>query len=282
MTKHKMNKTLATLLITSSLLSGCTSTEDSSIDIVSKIPKEDKTIEVIPISTVAQDSKETQVAPMSKAQALAIDAKHYARAYEVSHVEAMRRMLVMNDAQEQIDAIKKEFSDRLDDAGFTNEPEFALIVSLFGDGAPPDRIIYRNADKLENKPIILSAADKEMRAEGFAITQMDIDNAVSLIEKPTAIKVKFIDNSKSKPLTQEQKDNYEARSEELRKRIPMLVGMGYKEDEGLFVIDVHEDDSKKAGFTPEQLKKIGQEVMKSPVRIKFYDGYATEDVAPIE
>ena len=32
----------------------------------------------------------------------------------------------------------------------------------------------------------------------------------------------------------------------------------------------------------EQLKKIGQEVMKSPVRIKFYDGYATEDVAPIE
>ena len=92
---------------------------------------------------------------MSKAQALAIDAKHYARAYEVSHVEAMRRMLVMNDAQEQIDAIKKEFSDRLDDAGFTNEPEFALIVSLFGDGAPPDRIIYRDADKLEGKPLIL-------------------------------------------------------------------------------------------------------------------------------
>ena len=76
MTKHKMNKTLATLLITSSLLSGCTSTEDSSIDIVSKIPKEDKTIEVIPISTVAQDSKETQVAPMSKAQALALSLIH--------------------------------------------------------------------------------------------------------------------------------------------------------------------------------------------------------------
>ena len=282
MTKHKMNKTLATLLITSSLLSGCTSTEDSSIDIVSKIPKEDKTIEVIPISTVAQDSKETQVVPMSKAQALATDAKHYARAYGVSHIEAMRRMLIMNDAQEQIDTIKKEFSDRLDDAGFTNEPEFVLIVSLFGDGAPPDRIIYRDADKLEGKPIILSEADKKISAEGFMITQTDIDNAVSLIEKPTAIKVKFIDNSKSKPLTQEQKDNYEARYEELRKRIPMLVGMGYKEDEGLFVIDVHEDDSKKAGFTPEQLKKIGQEVMKSPVRIKFYDGYATEDVAPIE
>ena len=282
MTKHKMNKTLATLLITSSLLSGCTSTEDSSIDIVSKIPKEDKTIEVIPISTVAQDSKETQVAPMSKAQALAIDAKHYARAYEVSHVEAMRRMLVMNDAQEQIDAIKKEFSDRLDDAGFTNEPEFVLIVSLFGDGAPPDRIIYRDADKLEGKPIILSEADKKMSAEGFMITQADIDNAVSLIESPTAIKVKFIDNSKSKPLTQEQIDNYEARSEELRKRIPMLVGMGYKEDEGLFVIDVHEADSKKAGFTPEQLKKIGEDVMKTSVHIEFFNGYATEDIGYAE
>ena len=282
MTKHKMNKTLATLLITSSLLSGCTSTEDSSIDIVSKIPKEDKTIEVIPISTVAQDSKETQIAPMSKAQALATDAKHYARAYGVSHIEAMRRMLIMNDAQEQIDTLKKEFSDRLDDAGFTNEPEFALIVSLFGDGAPPDRIIYRNADKLEGKPIILSEADKKMSAEGFMITQADIDNAVSLIEKPTAIKVKFIDNSKSKPLTQEQKDNYAARYEELRKRIPMLVGMGYKEDEGLFVIDVHEDDSKKAGFTPEQLNQIGKEVMKTPVRIEFFKGYATEDIGYAE
>ena len=161
MTKHKMNKTLATLLITSSLLGGCTSTEDSSIDIASKIPKEDKTIEVIAVSTVAQDSKETQVAPMSKAQALAIDAKHYARAYEVSHVEAMRRMFVMNDTQEQIDTIKKEFSDRLDDVGFTNEPEFTLIVSLFGDGAPPGCIIYRDADKLEGKPITLSEADKK-------------------------------------------------------------------------------------------------------------------------
>ena len=282
MTQYKMHKALATLLITSSLLGGCTSTEDSSIDIASKIPKEDKTIEVIAVSTVAQDSKETQIAPMSKAQALATDAKHYARAYGVSHIEAMRRMLIMNDAQEQIDTIKKEFSDRLDDAGFTNEPEFALIVSLFGDGAPPDRIIYRDADKLEGKPITLSEADKKMSAEGFMITQADIDNAVSLIEKPTAIKVKFIDNSKSKPLTQEQKDNYAARYEELRKRIPMLVGMGYKEDEGLFVIDVHEDDSKKAGFTPEQLNQIGKEVMKTPVRIEFFNGYATEDIGYAE
>lgn len=282
MKKHEMSKALATLLAIVSLLSGCTSIEDTSTHSGSKVTKEDKTVESIPISIVVQDSKETQVAPMSKAQALAIDAKHYARAYEVSHVEAMRRMLVMNDAQEQIDAIKKEFSDRLDDVGFTNEPEFALIVILFGNSAPPERTIYRDADKLENKPIILSEADKGMRVEGFAITQMDIDNAVSLIEKPTAIKVKFIDNSKSKPLTQEQKDNYEARSEELRKRIPMLVGMGYKEDEGLFVIDVHEDDSKKAGFTPEQLKKIGQAVMKTPVRIEFTNGYITESLGYAE
>lgn len=281
MTKNT-NKALATLLATISLLSGCTSIEDTSIHSASKITKEDKTVESIPVSAVAQDDEETQVASMSKAQALAIDAKHYARAYEVSHVEAMRRMLVMNDAQEQIDAIKKEFSDRLDDVGFTNEPEFALIVILFGDGAPLDRTIYRKADKLENKPIILSVADKEMRAEGFAITQVDIDNAVSLIESPTAIKVKFIDNSKSKPLTQEQRDNYAARSEELRKRIPMLVGMSYKEDEGLFVIDVHEEDSRKVGLTPSQLKKIGQEVMKSPVRIEFTSGYITESLGYAE
>ena len=276
------NKALTIILASSILLSGCTSIEDTSIHSGSKVTKEDKTVESIPVSTVAQDSKETQVAPMSRAQALAIDAKHYARAYEVSHVEAMRRMLIMNDAQKQIDAIEEEFSDRLDGVGFTIEPEFALLVSLFGDGTPPERTIYRDADKLENKPIILSSADKELRAEGFAITQMDIDNAVSLLESPTAIKVKFIDNSKSKPLTQEQKDNYAARTAELRKRIPMLTGMSYKEDEGRYVIDVHEDDSKKAGFTPEQLKQIGEEVMRTPVRIEFYNGYATEDVAPIE
>ena len=276
------NKALTIILASSILLSGCTSIEDTSIHSGSKVTKEDKTVESIPVSTVAQDSKETQVAPMSRAQALAIDAKHYARAYEVSHVEAMRRMLIMNDAQKQIDAIEEEFSDRLDGVGFTIEPEFALLVSLFGDGTPPERTIYRDADKLENKPIILSSADKELRAEGFAITQMDIDNAVSLLESPTAIKFKFIDNSKSKPLTQEQKDNYAARTAELRKRIPMLTGMSYKEDEGRYVIDVHEDDSKKAGFTPEQLKQIGEEVMRTPVRIEFYNGYATEDVAPIE
>lgn len=276
------HKTLATLFILSGLLGGCSTAKDTNSPTVANLPKEEAVPKMDIVIPTAADSQETQVAAMSKAQALAIDAKHYARAYEVSHIEAMRRMLVMNDAQQPIDAIKEEFANRLAESGFTTEPEFMFIVSLFGEGAPADRTIYRDADKLDGKPIILSEADKQMRAEGFVLTQADIDNAVALIESPTAIKVKFIDNSASKPLTQEQIDNQAARFTELQKRIPMLTGMGYHEDEGAYVIDVHEGDSKKAGLTPEKLKQIGEAVMKTPVRIEFYNGYATEGVADTE
>ena len=106
------HKTLVTLFIISGVLGGCSTAKDASSPTVANLSKEEAVPKTTAVMPTAADSQETQVAAMSKAQALAIDAKHYARAYEVSHTEAMRRMLVMNDAQQPIDALKEEFADR--------------------------------------------------------------------------------------------------------------------------------------------------------------------------
>ena len=68
------------------------------------------------------------------------------------------------------------------------------------------------------------------------------------------------------------------RSKELNKRITMITGTSYRSDEGIYVIYVHKDDAKSAGLNEEKLKKIGEEVMKMPVRIEWENGYATESL----
>ena len=60
------------------------------------------------------------------------------------------------------------------------------------------------------------------------------------------------------------------RSKELNKRITMITGTSYRSDEGIYVIYVHENDAKSVGLNEEKLKKIGEEVMRMPVRISGY------------
>lgn len=57
----------------------------------------------------------------------------------------------------------------------------------------------------------------------------------------------------------------------------MITGTSYRSDEGIYVIYVHKDDAKSAGLNEEKLKKIGEEVMRMPVRIEWENGYAVLD-----
>ena len=78
---------------------------------------------------------------ISSAQSLAIDSKGYAMAYGVDHTEAMRQMLIQHDNEEQIEALRKEFGDRIASMGFITEPEYGILVTLTGTSKPlPDRI----------------------------------------------------------------------------------------------------------------------------------------------
>lgn len=207
------------------------------------------------------------------AQALAIDSKHYAMAYGVNHTEAMRQMLIQHDNEEQREALRKEFGDRIASTGLITDPEYGILVTLTGTGKPPpDRIVYRPADTLSERETVAQAY-KTMTPEGITLTQAEVDKAMALIESPTRFIVRFEVNPAAKNLTEAENQLMYERSKALNKRITMITGTSYRSDEGVYVIYVHKDDAKSAGLNEEKLKKIGEEVMRMPVRIEWQNGY---------
>ena len=210
---------------------------------------------------------------IGSAQALAIDSKHYAMAYGVNHTEAMRQMLIQHDNEEQREALRKEFGDRIASTGLITDPEYGILVTLTGTGKPPpDRIVYRPADTLSERETVAQAY-KTMTPEGITLTQAEVDKAMELIESPTRFIVRFEVNPAAKNLTEAENQLMYERSKELNKRITMITGTSYRSDEGVYVIYVHENDAKSAGLNEEKLKKIGEEVMRMPVRIEWQNGY---------
>ena len=210
---------------------------------------------------------------IGSAQALAIDSKHYAMAYGVNHTEAMRQMLIQHDNEEQREALRKEFGDRIASTGLITDPEYGILVTLTGTGKPPpDRIVYRPADTLSERETVAQAY-KTMTPEGITLTQAEVDKAMALIELPTRFIVRFEVNPAAKNLTEAENQLMYERSKALNKRITMITGISYRSDEGVYVIYVHENDAKSAGLNEEKLKKIGEEVMRMPVRIEWQNGY---------
>ena len=210
---------------------------------------------------------------MGPAQSLAVDSKHYAMAYGVNHTEAMRQMLIQHDNEEQREALRKEFGDRIASTGLITDPEYGILVTLTGTGKPPpDRIVYRPADTLSEHETVAQAY-KTMTPEGITLTQAEVDKAMELIESPTRFIVRFEVNPAAKNLTEAENQLMYERSKELNKRITMITGTSYRSDEGVYVIYVHENDAKSAGLNEEKLKKIGEEVMRMPVRIEWQNGY---------
>ncbi len=189
----------------------------------------------------------------------------------------MRRMLIQHDNEKQNEALRKEFGNRIAGMGFITEPEYGILVTLTGTGKPPpDRIVYRPADTLNERETVAQAY-KTMTPEGITLTQAEVDKAMELIESPTRFIVRFEVNPAAKNLTEAENQLMYERSKELNKRITMITGTSYRSDEGIYVIYVHENDAKSAGLNEEKLKKIGEEVMRMPVRIEWENGYAVLD-----
>lgn len=210
---------------------------------------------------------------MGPAQVLASDSKYYAMAYGVNHTEAMRQMLIQHDNEKQKEALRKEFGDRIASTGLITDPEYGILVTLTGTGKPPpDRIVYRPADTLSERETVAQSY-KTMPPEGITLTQAEVDKAMELIESPTRFIVRFEVNPAAKNLTEAENQLMYERSKELNKRITMITGTSYRSDEGVYVIYVHENDAKSAGLNEEKLKKIGEEVMRMPVRIEWQNGY---------
>lgn len=214
-----------------------------------------------------QANQEPEV--IGQAQALAIDSKHYARSYGVGFEEALKRMLIQEETGDQIAAIKAEFGNRITGIGYAYEPEFAIQVTLTGNGVPPaPRMLYRNATKLKSRETVAQAY-KIGSPEGITLTQSELDRAMTLIESPTPFKVIFKVNPKARNLTQKEQTLFNKNSKTLIQRLPVIMLMNYQSAEGELVLDVNAIDAKKAGLSTADIQQKAQAIMQLPVKVNL-------------
>lgn len=233
-------------------------------------------------------ANETETEIMTQAEALAIDAKHYASAYGVDETEAMRRLLIMHGSEEEIAALEKTYQDRLAGVYFDNSANFGLNVVLTGDETPQERKLIRKAQKAERK-----AAKEEEKAERKAakqqakdekkqqkaqkhyakwgITEADVDKAVAMIEQPTEAKVKF--RAKAKDKRDKQVEKLGKNLDKLRNQIGNLVGTYFDVRDEKFVIQINEKDNAKFNLNADKVTQIASDILKVPVKVENVSSY---------
>lgn len=228
-------------------------------------------------------ANETETETMTQAEALAIDAKHYAAAYGVDETEAMRRLLIMHGSAEEIEALEKTYQDRLAGVYFDNGANFGLNFVLTGDETPQERKLIRKAQKAERKAEKQAAKEEKKAAKQQAkdekkqqkhyakwgITEADVDKAISMIEQPTEAKVKFRAKAKDKQINQVSK--LEKNFDKLSKQITGFNGAYFDVRDEIFVIQVNKNKAAVVGLDENKITQIATEIFKSPVRIKFFD-----------
>jgi hypothetical protein len=79
---------------------------------------------LLPVAATAQQNTPAPVEPLTEEEMLVVDGQAYAKAYGVTVQEAMRRILVMTDTTEAVDALAGEFAGRVGGQFFTHGSDF--------------------------------------------------------------------------------------------------------------------------------------------------------------
>lgn len=94
-------------------------------------------------------------------QALAADASQYAAQFNVPQAEALRRLKAQQDSIPAIDAIGREFADRIAGVSIDNGPEYRIQVLLTGD----EPVAARTAGGV---PVVFRTGAKATHAQAVA------------------------------------------------------------------------------------------------------------------
>lgn len=129
-----------------------------------------------------------QGAALTEAEALAIDAKHYAASYGVSFEEALERLLIMQDSGEQIAAIAGKHRDRLSGMFFDNRGDFSLVVRVTGDNAPPSERLSRRAEPVQAGG---AGAVPSAVAQRLGLTASDVGTARNALGREISREVRY-------------------------------------------------------------------------------------------
>jgi hypothetical protein len=162
---------------------------------------------------------------LSDEEALALDAQSYSARFSVPLEEAMRRILLMSESQDDVAALEQEFGDGLAGIYFDNGADFGLRVRLTGQGAVPDRTISR-----------VRGVRRPAQAGRRAAPAPALEAASRALASRQTMPVRFARGA-AKGRRAVAAD-IGAAVTELQRRYPELEGIGHDERRGVVVVQV--------------------------------------------
>lgn len=177
---------------------------------------------------------------LDAAEALAVDAQHYAASYGVGETEAMRRLLIMHGTREQALDVERRNEANLSGMFFDNGADFGLKVRVVGDAAPANAKLVKKATKVADKAERLArrTARKALR-ERAGITDAAVEAAEDLLSRDQAADVKFLAKGKEKRADREAR--IEGLRDDLKRVLPSLEMLVDDEKAGQAVVYVRSD-----------------------------------------
>lgn len=202
---------------------------------------------LLPVAATAQESPIGTTDPLTQEEMLVADGQIYAKTYGVSLQEAMRRILVMNDTSESVDALTGEFTGQIGGQYFTHGADFGLKMRLTGKEKRENRRILgsqatrqqrqsaRQAEKLAARDAKVAQRQAARRAK-LGITDSEIALAETVLDQPIAADVQFLSDAPVDRDTVIQ--TVSSKFSEIQSQIPSVDGIGYDERQGAVIVTV--------------------------------------------
>lgn len=212
-------------------------------------------------------SESTQPTPvLDAAEALALDAQHYAASYGVSEEEAMRRLLIMHGTTDQIADVEQQHGPTIAGVYFDNGPDFGLKVKVTGEAAPPNRRLVRRASAVAGRERAAAVrSDRAALRARAGISDASVKKAEELIGSDVAADVKF--EARGQVTRGERQRRIAQQTAELKRQIPQLEMAVDDERTGEVILYVRSDPAD-AEAKAEALLKLGARAIVVPTGIQ--------------
>lgn len=227
--------------------------------------------------STASVASESNIEPLTEAEALAVDAKYYAETYGVSEDEAIRRLLIMTQSQEALDKLKNVYGSKISGIYFdSNSRDFGIEVNLATDKIPSDQLVTIKSEvknyeeKIKGKlngwgvpqNLIDKAEDKSSaindKLKKLGVSEALVAKAKDKMNQSIEAKIKFKGNSQYTKETRLSK--IEEHRQELFSKIPNLEMIADNEKTGAIILYVKNDNGT--------VKKLANEIIDLPVEVE--------------
>jgi hypothetical protein len=199
------------------------------------------------VDAIAQTAPAEPVEPLTREEMLVADGQVYAKTYGVTLQEAMRRILVMNDTSEAVDALATEFNGQIGGQFFTHGADFGLKMRLTGkEKRASRRILGSQATKQERQAAQqaakLAARDAKVaqrqaaRRAKLGLKDSDVVLAETVMDQPVSADVQFLSDAPGDRDVVTQ--TITTKFSEIQSKIPMVDAVGYDERQGVVVVTI--------------------------------------------